>query len=155
MSTWTHVAAVFRVDGAKGDCAGPTVNGRVIPDWDKVTGRTIRDAPVFNGDDYLIQREEMDWADYLKNPDEFVPTGSEGSLQRAVWVNPRRSHAARYTVTVFGDLRDYSDERKVKEWFFSVIDKCHIRQAVCHCMVDGYGDWTWQSNWGSHGGDDE
>lgn len=155
MSTWTHVAAVFRIDAVRGDYTGPTINGRAMPDWDKAIGRTICDAPVFDEDDYLTQMEEMDWAAYNKHPNRFVPTGSEGSLQRAVWVNPKGSHAARYTVTVFGDLRDYSDHKAVKEWFYSVVDKCHIRQAVCHCVVDGYGEWVWQSSWGSHGDDAE
>ena len=81
MSTWTHVAAVFRIDAVRSDYTGPTINGRAMPDWDKAIGRTICDAPVFDGDDYLTQREEMDWDAYNEHPNRFVPTGSEGACK--------------------------------------------------------------------------
>lgn len=146
MSVWTHVAAVFRIDGIKNARDISMFCGSNSRLWDKVIGRTIYEPhSVMNADSYEQRRERDDWEDYRKEPMAFVPTGSEGSLQRLVWVNPDTSCAASYTVTVFGDLRDYEDEDKIKEWFEAVCSKCYIRQAVCHCEVEGVGTWTWDS----------
>lgn len=137
MSVWTHVAAIFRVDGLKVGRDGPKINGYVKPDWDKVTGKAIYECDWLTDDDYELQRLHRSWEEYEKDPELFMPAGSEGSLQRAVWVNPDRSCAARYVVTVFGDLRDYEDHEAIKEWFEKVCERCYVRQAVCNCDVSG------------------
>lgn len=137
MSVWTHVAAVFRIDGVKEGYRGGKFNGRPVIDWDKITGRAIYDGDWCSDDDYEQQRMRSDWEAYRKHPDRFMPTGSEGSLQRLLWVNPDAYCAARYTVTVFGDLRDYDDHEAIHEWFEGVCERCYIRQAVCHCNVSG------------------
>lgn len=146
MSVWTHVAAVFRIDGLKVGVDGPRINGYVKPDWDKITGRAIYDGDWCSDDDYEQQRMKSDWEAYRKHPDRFMPTGSEGSLQRLLWVNPKEYCAARYTVTVFGDLRDYDDHEAIREWFEGVCEKCYIRQAVCHCNVSGP-TYMWEYDW--------
>ena len=138
MSVWTHVAAVFRVDGVRAEWRGPS-----RPDWDKITGRQIYDGDWLTEDSYEQERMRQDWAAYRKHPKRFMPTGSEGSLQRLIWVNPNHFDMARYTVTVFGDLRDYEDYEAIHQWFLSVCDKCHMRQAVCNCDVSGDMH-TWQ-----------
>lgn len=142
MSTWTHVAAVFRIDGMR-EINVPRINGRIKPRWDEITGRAIYDCDAMTDDSYELRRELDDWKDYDKNPEQFMPTGSEGSLQRLVWENPDRSSLASYTVTVFGDLRDYSDQKAIHDWFDGVCEKCWIRQAVCNCTVDGT-SYTWE-----------
>lgn len=146
MSVWTHVAAVFRIDSPKVGMDGPRINGYVEPKWDKITGRAIYNGGWLTEDSYEKQRMRRDWDDYHENPEQFMPTGSEGSLQRLVWVNPDRSCAARYTVTVFGDLRDYDDHEAIHEWFVGVCKKCFIRQAVCHCDVSGP-TYMWEYDW--------
>jgi hypothetical protein len=158
MSVWTHVAAVFRIDGIKSEYSKASMfMGDTSRVWDKVIGRTIREPhSLMDADSYEVTREREDWDAYRKEPMAFVPTGSEGSLKRLVWVNKDRSSAARYTVTVFGDLRDYEDADKIKEWFEAVCSKCYIRQAVCHCEVEGVGTYTWESSWtGLWTGDDD
>lgn len=150
MSTWTHVAAVFRIDGLKvddfyRDFYGARINGRVRPRWDEVTGRAIYDCDVLTDDSYELRRNADDWKLYDEHPEQFMPTGSEGSLQRLVWENPDKSRAASYTVTVFGDLRDYNDQQAIHDWFDGVCEKCIIRQAVCNCEVGGTSyTWEWE-----------
>lgn len=142
MSAWTHVAAVFRIDGIRDKKnIGPLGNVK----WDKITGRTIYDCDWLTEDTYEKRRMKDDWDAYSKHPNRFVPTGSEGSLQRLVWINPDKSSMAAYTVTVFGDLRDYDDHEAIHKWFNGVCEKCYIRQAVCNCNVSGP-DYTW--TWG-------
>lgn len=139
MSAWTHVSAVFRIDGIiSGDMLyGTSINGVRDPKWDEVVGRTIYEpADYVHMDDYDAQRLDEDWRDYRKRPSRFVPTGSEGSLRRLVWRNPNTHHMAAWTVTVFGDLRDYTDFDAVEQWFRDVCRRCRIRQAVCQ-MTDG------------------
>lgn len=145
MSVWTHVAAVFRVDFPRVGVDGPRVNGYVQPDWDAITGRAIYDCDWLTEDTYELQRMRRDLEDYDAHPEQFMPTGSEGSLQRAVWVNPDKSRAGRYVVTVFGDLRDYEDHAAIKEWFDEVCGRCCLRQAACTCDVNGdTRTWTWE-----------
>lgn len=113
------------------------------PRWDEVTGRAIHECDVLTDDSYELRWNANDWKDYDEHPEQFMPTGSEGSLQRLVWENPDKSCMASYTVTVFGDLRDYDDQQAIREWFDGVCEKCFIRQAVCNCMVDGT-SYTWE-----------
>lgn len=138
MSVWTHVAAVFRIDGIKLESAvNGSINGRPSIDWDKITGKAIYDGDWLSDDDYERQKIRDSWDEYDRHPSRFMPTGSEGSLQRLLWVNPDMYCAAHYTVTVFGDLRDYDDHEAIHKWFDEVCAKCCIRQAVCHCNVSG------------------
>ena len=140
MSVWTHVAAVFRVDGLDGI---PALGIRK-PDWDAVTGKAIHDGDWLTQDSYERRRMKDDWEEWRRHPGRFMPTGSEGSLQRLVWVCPDPSCAARYTVTVFGDLRDYDDVSAVRSWFEAVCGRCCLRQAVCQCEVEGR-TYVWSS----------
>ena len=137
MSVWTHVAATFRIDSPKVGTDGPSINGYVKPDWDKITGKAIYECDWTTEDDYERQKLENSWADYREHPNRYMPAGSEGSLQRLVWVNPDKCCLARYTVTVFGDLRDYDDHEAVRKWFHEVCERCYVRQAVCTCDVSG------------------
>lgn len=111
MSVWTHVAGIIRFDGFRID--------DVKLDWDKIVGKELN-----WGDPYEI------WADRDKNPKTFMPCGSEGSLNKVIWENPDKSSLASYTVSVFGDLRDYDDLTEIKKWFAEVCRKLWVRNAV-------------------------
>lgn len=73
------------------------------------------------------------WDAYDANGDAFLPCGSEGSLERSVWVNPDPSSVPSYAVSVFGDLRDYEDLDAICEWFERACSRLWVRSAVCTC----------------------
>ena len=89
MSRWTHVAAIFRIDSI-----GEISDNEIIEQF----GRTIDwgEMADFDYDD------SDEWVQQ-----EFLPMGSEGSLQMSIWHNPIKNEMASTTVSVFGDLRDY------------------------------------------------
>lgn len=120
MSSWIHVNAVMRIDDLRFDDS--------VPDFDKLIGK-----------EYLYDSPRSVWDDMIHNPDLYLPMGSEGSLQKSVWINPDKSYAAAYSVMIFGDLRDCDEEdaEKVIKWFK---DKCNkisvVRDAVITVRVN-------------------
>lgn len=104
MSTWTHVAAIFRIDAVKG-FFGPQ------------------------------SREEI--KEVLGRGNCTLPCGSEGSLKYDIWENKDDCSVAAFTVSVFGDLRDYEETDSIRKWFDSFCSKFLIRQAVCLAQTEG------------------
>lgn len=128
MSIWTHVAGVIRVDDISFD--------NYLPNFDKIVGKEC-----------LFESSENIWRDMENNPNDYMPCGSEGTLQKSVWVNPDKSDIAAYTISVFGDLRDYKEPQSIIDWFIKVCDKCGwIRQAVITVETEGLESvtWTWK-----------
>ena len=123
MSNWTHVAGVIRVDYLKWGKDTPEL------DFDELLGKKC-----------LWGSDEETWVDAENNPNKYLPMGSEGSLQKSVWINPKDSHLARYTVSIFGDLRDHDSCDEIIEWFKN---KCKligsIRQATITVHNGYYG----------------
>lgn len=124
MSEWLHVSGIFRIDkmGRTLDCT--TIFGKVCN----------------NNDEVAV-------AEFEKNPDRFLPCGSEGSLQMSVWESNAEDDCVNsYTVSVFGDLRDcavsededtmhYVVSQDIIDWFLVTLRKlkCEhwsVRQAV-------------------------
>ena len=125
MSIWTHVAGIIRVDYIKWD-DDPEL------DFDKLIGKEC-----LWGSDYEV------FEDADKYLELYLPMGSEGSLQKSVWINPNDSSVARYTVSIFGDLRDHDSCDEIIEWFKS---KCKaldddeiVRQATITVNNERYG----------------
>lgn len=107
MSTWTHVAGIIRIDG--------------LPD---VTPKPNL-GPVCR------------WGDGLANWDRCtLPKGTEGSLDYTVWENPNPSHAARYTVSLFGDLRDYDSIDDIIRYARQITDGQIVRQGALTVEVE-------------------
>lgn len=101
MSNWTHVAGIIRIDGYMED-----------DEFDKLFGKEVHfDAP-----------KEV-WRDAWEHPEKYLPKGSEGSLYKTVWENPNKNHLARYTVSIFGDLRDHEDPQEIVDWFEKICQK--------------------------------
>ncbi len=114
MSDWLHVAAVFRIDYLRGFEENEI-------DFDKIFGKEC-----------LFESPEYVWDDMGNNPNKYLPSGSEGTLEKSVWINPNKSCMAAYTVSVFGDLRDAdrTDCEEIERWFDKACNKLAIRQAV-------------------------
>lgn len=117
MSNWTHVAAIFRIDSFGCEQNFTEIFGRELNFHD---GSAI-------------------WDEAEKNPESFLPCGSEGSLQMSVWVNPDVHCIAAYTVSIFGDLRDHDSIDEILNWFDEKCNAVWIRQAVITVENERYG----------------
>lgn len=126
MSYWVHVAAIARIDYI------PVLNGGVELNFDDVFGKEC----LYDSDDSV-------WDDAENNKDNYLPMGSEGSLQKSVWVNPHKNHAAQYTVSIFGDLRDVTSGQWIIDWFKKKLSKMWVRQATISVDVECAGITTW------------
>lgn len=120
MSSWIHVNAAIRIDDLRLDDS--------VPDFDKLIGKEC-----------LFESPESVWDDMAANPKLYLPMGSEGTLQKSVWINPEKCNMAAYSVMIFGDLRDRNkeDAERVIQWFK---DKCTeinvVRDAVITVRVN-------------------
>lgn len=120
MSNWTHVAAIFRVDGFWHDY-----------DFTKIFGKELN----FND-------SKDKWRESEKHLEQFLPLGSEGSLKMSIWENPDHSCVAAYTVSIFGDLRDHNSIDEIINWFDEKCKGIWIRQAVITVENEMYGTST-------------
>lgn len=111
MSNWTHVAGIIRIDDFRFEDK--------IPDFDELIGKELHFEDSF-----------VKWDDAYQYPEKYLPLGSEGSLEKSVWINPNKGSVAAYTVSIFGDLRDHDDPREIVEWFRKICDKFTVRNAV-------------------------
>lgn len=138
MSNWIHVAGIIRIDGYVND-----------ETFDSIIGKEC----IWNSDK---------WDEYDEHPEDFLPMGSEGTLQKSVWVNPNKSSLASYTISIFGDLRDRENPDTIIEWFKNLCQKiedsdkydvedegnifsCWIRQATIYVDAEWFGrkTYTW------------
>ena len=119
MSIWTHVAAIIRIDSIRVPGMGPQSKEEL----EEVLG------PVA-----MFGSSNEDWNSCT------LPCGSEGSLQYAIWENKDENCLAAFTVSVFGDLRDYEETKPIEKWFNAFCSKFPlIRQAICIVEVE-YGE---------------
>lgn len=131
MSNWTHVAGVVRLDAIR--------HFRSENDslFDKMFGKEC-----------LYDSPSDVWRDCDDHPDDYMPMGSEGSLQKSVWINPHKNEMAAYTVSIFGDLRDHDSTSEIIEWFKKKCKNvlkyhCWIRNAVITVENEWNGGETW------------
>ena len=122
MSVWTHVAGVVRIDAIRFD-------PNDIPDFDSIFGKEWTFDDMWDDTHVYTEFEE--------NPNMFMPSGSEGSLQKSAWINPDRNCIASYVVTIFGDLRDYDTPNEIIEWFKECCEKVSVRQAIITVKTEG------------------
>ena len=130
MSMWVHVAAVVRVDSF-----GP-----------------VSDEQIENifGKECLWEDDREVWDHMRDFPEQYLPMGSEGSLQMSVWHNHRECDVPSTTVTIFGDLRDKDNAEYLVSWFKEKCDLCDkkfkVRQAVITVNAEYMGITTYTYN---------
>lgn len=108
MSRWTHVSGMVRIDHAQ--FFGPLDVATHFRPWH------------FESDNATIAASNM-------------PAGSEGSLKRSIWTNPDSSSLAAYTVSVWGDLRNYGtldDMLALQTWFR---ETCAVFRSVRQALL--------------------
>lgn len=114
MSMWVHVAAIIRLDT-----------------FCYVTDEQLED--IFGKQCPHGSASEVR-ADMHAHPAQYLPKGSEGTLEMSVWHNPRRSDVPSTTVSIFGDLRGTCDTEPLVKWFKEKCNLCDkiliVRQAV-------------------------
>lgn len=102
MAQWMHVAGIMRLSEL-----------RVFfpdPDFKELFGKEL---------DY---DDEAMLEDVEKHPEKYLPNDGEGSLYMSVWKNPNINNIAAYTVSIFGDLRNFEGtSQDIIKWFQ---DKC-------------------------------
>lgn len=130
MSTWTHVTGIIRAYSIQD----------MVPerDWDSVIGKEC-----------LWGSNSERWKDADEHPEEYMPCGSEGTLQKSIWVNPDKSDVNSYVISVFGDLRDWDDVDPIIEWFKKLVkEKLWVRSAVITVISTQDKTRTWAFNFG-------
>lgn len=127
MSNWTHVAAVARIDSIVG--LTPEL------DFEKHFGKTLE-----------FEDGSSKWQEQDEHPERYLPMGSEGSLQMSVWTDPDPCNMARYTVSIFGDLRHHDSPQEIVDWFKEKLKDLWIRQATITVENEYYGtvNWTYE-----------
>ncbi len=78
----------------------------------------------------------------------LTPWGSEGPLNVVVWQSPAPNSIAKFTVSIFGDLRDYNNEEEVVAFFenLATMDGFWIRSGVFEVEVEGLEPSIYQFN---------
>ena len=111
MSNWLHVAAIVRIDSF----------GGLFEDESECLTKEMDSIKNVFGRQLLFDDHKA-WEEYREHPERFLPMGSEGSLQMSLWINPKDYMTARYTVSIFGDLRDRFNCQSIIDWFK---DRCN------------------------------
>ena len=120
MSNWLHVAAIVRIDAFEG----------FFEEDDFHAKETNRITEVFGKE--LRYDDDKSWKEYREHPERYLPAGSEGSLKMSLWTNPKNNYCDRYTLSIFGDLRDRFDGQSIVDWFkdrCSKMERWTIRNA--------------------------
>lgn len=135
MSNWTHVAGIIRVDGI-------IESSDMGNDIKRIIGKEVH-----------FDSSMDEWNDFDRNPEEYLPCGSEGTLRMTLWENPNKSSMAAYTVSIFGDLRDHDSPTEIIKWFRNktlMLDlvSCGIRNACVTASNECFGvkSWTYNEN---------
>lgn len=121
MSKWTHVAGIIRIDSFRFD--------------EKTTEEEVSRIKESLGK--ILTYKDLYNCKIGDNLETNVPMGSEGTLEYTIHINPEISCVSSYTVSIFGDLRDYAESEEIIQWFDCMCSKFLIRQAVIQIDVEG------------------
>ena len=117
MSVWTHVAGLIRFDAIRiFETTHPT-------EW-------IGPTNLWDED----------------NDTSTIPSGSEGSLEYTVIENPEMSALSAYAVSIYGDLRDFSNELEIFDWLNTITEGRMVRQGIVTCSIENAGTFVFVFN---------
>lgn len=119
MSQWTHVCGCIRIDRL----------------FEKADREVIRNAL---GKTLMWESPAEMWDEAENHPERYTPYGSEGGIEYDIWENPNYDCMAAYTVSIWGDLRDYSSVNEITNWFNKILYDSNliIRDAVLSIDVE-------------------
>ncbi len=133
MSIWTHAAGVIRIDAFR---IGDETNAQIKRELTNLIGKELS-----------FYDSDRKWNDRERHPEKYLPCGSEGSLHLSIWINPNKSSLAAFTVTIFGDLRDYDSANEIILWFQNKIKEIRehymVRQATITAETEGIDTKSW------------
>lgn len=103
------------------------------------------------GREVLFESPQEVWNDCELNPQNYLPTGSEGSLQVKIEIGsyPNSKGIYKATIKICGNLRDYAHEHYVVQWF---IDKVfclrdvHVKSARIDATGLGHEKWFYTAS---------
>ncbi len=127
MSQWTHIAGIIRVDSIH-HILQHVARGQIQKELAQVLGKPV---------DY----------DSLNDGESTLPMGSEGSLQYTVTEVDSDYGPCWGHVALWGDLRDYEDEKAIHEWLYDILEELKkrnyiIRQCIVHIDVEYQQKWA-------------
>ena len=131
MSSWIHVSGVFNIDGVK----------NLTDEERKMSFEQLMDTKLGKE----ISYEDICWlyeTEFKTHIEEYLPLGSEGSLQKSICFDNVKDSINIGAITVFGNLRDCYDVDKYIEWFKKKCELFYIRQAVI-TVTNGWETKTW------------
>ena len=160
MSVWTRVESVMKfpepvtieelekVFGKQLDIQFISINNY----YRKTEDGIVCDRESYKKDfEKAREHNKREWETYEGHEDEYLPTGSEGSL---VYVKCRRSarktEDGRYKYEISGSLRDYDDDEGIIHWFrkkfFELTNKHDdwtFKTYACVTASSGVGEIRW------------
>ena len=130
MSSWIHVSGLFNIDGVKD----------LTDEEREMSFEQLIDARL--GKEVLFEDIWLHEAEFESHAEEYLPLGSEGSLQKSICFNNVEGSINIGVVTVFGNLRDCYNVDEYIEWFKKKCELFWIRQAVV-TVTNGWETKTW------------
>lgn len=130
MSSWIHVSGVFNIDGVRD----------LTDEERKMSFEKLMDVKLgkeVSFDDIWLHETEIE-----SHTEEYLPLGSEGSLQKSICFDNVVDSINIGAITIFGNLRDCYDVDKYIEWFKKKCELFYIRQAVI-TVTNGWKTKTW------------
>lgn len=115
MSQWTHIAGFLRIDYLQ----MRESDNQLIDIIKEKFGRTCD-----------FHSPEKSWDECN------VPMGSEGSVQYKVLLTYGHSSLARIVVLIWGDLRDYGDDKSIIDWVKKSTKDLILRAGIIQVDVE-------------------
>ena len=147
MSCWTSVrcSITCKPETNKADIEKYFGKELILPDTPEYSmlGTLGKDKFFELMDSVFAVRQEA-WDDWEKNKDEYLPTGSEGSLKYHEPIKDTK----RISYIISGNLRDKFNAKEQVEWYINAFLNFKIETDLAIAgrvtASDGVGEWSWR-----------